>query len=174
MHNDPTTSSSIEGGSALTWLWLTAVIIVTDQATKWWIINSLEMYEKISVLPIFNITHVHNEGAAWGILSEAGGWQRWFLTGIALIISVLLIWWMKKTPSDQKLLGASYSLILGGALGNLYDRMAYGYVEDFLAFFYNSARFPAFNVADAAITIGAMFLIYDALTAKSQDEVISD
>lgn len=153
------------GVSGLWWWWLSAIAIILDQVTKIWVQNSLEYGTRIEMLPIFNLTHVHNYGAAFSILSEAGGWQRTFLTVLALVISGVLLWWMRQTSKSNMVLGMSYSLILGGAIGNIIDRVAYGYVVDFLHFYYNDWHFPAFNVADAAITLGAMFLIYDAFTA---------
>ncbi|MFT5162733.1 MAG: signal peptidase II [Alteromonadaceae bacterium] len=172
--------------TGLWWLWLTAIIYVLDQFTKVWIINSVDLFEKIPLLPVFNITHVHNYGAAFSFLSDAGGWQRWFFTGITIVVSVVLLWFLYKTPRTNKLLGLAYSLVLGGAMGNLYDRMSYGYVEDFIHVYYQNWHFPAFNVADSAITIGAFLLIFDAFTNnpdsssrkssdnESENEVLSD
>lgn len=159
--------------SGLWWLWLTLVALVLDQATKMWINNTVEYAERIAVLPVFNITHVHNYGAAFSFLSDADGWQRWALSGVAVVVSLLLLYWMRAIDKRNKLLGISYSLILGGALGNLYDRIAYGYVEDFLHFYYNNAHFPAFNIADSAITLGAILLIAEAFLEHKQDEVPS-
>ncbi len=156
--------------SGLWWLWLTVLVAVLDQATKLWIIDSLELFGKIKLLPVFNITHVHNYGAAFSFLSDAGGWQRWFFTGITIAVSIFLLWSLKQNSRSNKLLGLAYSLILGGALGNLYDRMSYGYVEDFIHVFYQNWHFPAFNIADSAITIGAILLIYDAFTNGADSE----
>lgn len=155
-------------GNALGWLWLTVVVVLLDQASKWWIIDSLALFDQIKLLPVFNITHVHNTGAAFSFLSDAGGWQRWFFTVITTVVSVLLLWWLKKTPRQHKLLGMAYSLVLGGAIGNLYDRVSYGYVEDFIHVFYQNWHFPAFNIADSAITLGAVLLIYDAFTTPGK------
>lgn len=162
------------GGTGLWWLWLTVLAVVLDQATKLWIIAKVEYDQHINILPVFDITHVHNYGAAFSFLATAGGWQRWFLTAIAVVISGLLLWWMKGIPKSNKVLGMSYSLILGGAIGNVYDRIVYGYVEDFIYVFYQKWDFPAFNIADSAITLGAALLIYDAITAKSEKEVAND
>ena len=157
------------GLSGLWWLWLSAIAIILDQVTKIWVQNSIEYASRIEMLPIFNLTHVHNYGAAFSILSEAGGWQRTFLTVLAIAISGVLVWWMRQTPKTNVVLGMSYSLILGGAIGNIIDRVAYGYVVDFLHFYYNDWHFPAFNIADSAITLGAMLLIYDAFTADKRE-----
>lgn len=150
--------------TGLSYLAISLIFIVLDQATKIWILNNLALYQDINILPIFDITHVHNYGAAFSFLSDQGGWQRYFFTAIAVVISVLLIYWMYKTPKQQKVLLWAYSLILGGAIGNVADRINYGYVVDFLHFYYQSWHFPAFNVADIAISIGAFLLIVDAIT----------
>lgn len=147
--------------TGLKFLILSLILIVADQATKIWIINSLALYQDVNVLPIFDITHVRNYGAAFSFLSDAGGWQRYFFTIIAIVISVLLIFWMYQTPTQQKLLLTSYALILSGAIGNVMDRINYGYVVDFLHFYYQNWHFPAFNVADIAISIGAFLMILD-------------
>ncbi|NVK24529.1 MAG: signal peptidase II [Gammaproteobacteria bacterium] len=149
--------------TGLKFLVLSLFIVVFDQLTKLWIINSLSLYQDVNVLPIFDITHVRNYGAAFSFLSDAGGWQRYFFTVIAVVVSVMLTFWMYQTPLKQKLLLTSYSLILGGAIGNVADRINYGYVVDFLHFYYQGWSFPAFNVADIAISIGAFFLILDAV-----------
>lgn len=154
------------GDSGLWWLWLTVLTFVLDQVTKYVITNQVELGEQIVVLPLFNITHVHNYGAAFSILSEAGGWQRWALSAVAFGVSSMLLWWLRALPRSNKLLGPAYALILGGAFGNVFDRLYYGYVEDFIHFYYELSSFPAFNIADAAITVGAMLLIYEALTVK--------
>ena len=159
-------STSIVGvfkSSGLWWLWLSLLAVVLDQATKWWIIDAVEYGEHMPVFSWFDVTHAHNLGAAFSFLHDAGGWQVYFLTGVALVISVLLLWWMKSTPKSNKVLGMSYSLILGGAIGNLYDRVMYGYVEDFIYVYYQSWDFPAFNIADSAITLGAIMLLIDSL-----------
>lgn len=156
--------------TGLKYLALSLLLFVADQATKITILNTLELYQDINILPIFDITHVHNYGAAFSFLSDAGGWQRYFFTIIAVVISTLLVYWMYKTPTDQKMLLTSYALILSGALGNVCDRINYGYVVDFIHFYYGSWSFPAFNVADIAISIGAFFLILDALFEHKREQ----
>lgn len=162
----------------LIFLLLSLVIVIFDQGSKIWIINNLSLYQDINVLPIFDITYVRNHGAAFSFLSDAGGWQRWFFTAIAVVISVLLTVWMAKTPIKQKLLLAAYALILGGAIGNVADRMMYGYVVDFLHFYYDNWHFPAFNIADISISCGAALLILEALldakNAKSKQDVSTE
>lgn len=148
--------------SGLVWLWLTLVMLIADQVTKIMISTQMKLYESIELIPVFKITYVHNYGAAFSFLTDAGGWQRWFFSIIAITISGLLIWWLKKLPSSNKLLGSAYALVLAGALGNLYDRLAYGYVVDFLHVFYKTWNFPVFNIADSAICVGAGLLLIDA------------
>ncbi|MBU2881179.1 signal peptidase II [Psychrosphaera sp. B3R10] len=154
----------------LLFLLLSLVVVLFDQGTKIWIINNLALYQDINVLPVFDITYVRNHGAAFSFLSDAGGWQRWFFTIIAIVISVLLTFWMAKTPIKQKLLLTAYALILGGAIGNVADRMMYGYVVDFLHFYYDSWHFPAFNIADVAISCGAALLILEAFIDFNQSK----
>ena len=148
--------------SGLVWLWLTLVMLIADQITKIMISTQMKLYESIELIPVFKITYVHNYGAAFSFLTDAGGWQRWSFSIIAITISGLLIWWLKKLPASNKLLGSAYALVLAGALGNLYDRLAYGYVVDFLHVFYKTWNFPVFNIADSAICVGAGLLLIDA------------
>ena len=162
--------SKLAQKSGLVWLWLSLLLLVVDFATKTLVVKTMNLRDSIDILPFFNLTYVHNYGAAFSFLSEAGGWQRWFLSIIALSISVLLIWWLKRLPATNKVLCGAYSLVLAGALGNLYDRMTYGYVVDFLHFYYESWNFPAFNIADSAICIGAALLLFDAFTGESPKE----
>ena len=126
--------------------------------------------ESIDILPFFNFTYVHNYGAAFSFLSDSGGWQRWFFSLIAVSISVLLVWWLKRLPASNKVLCSAYALVLAGAIGNLYDRIAYGYVIDFLHVYYENWHFPVFNIADCAICIGAALLLFDAFTGESPKE----
>lgn len=146
--------------SGIMWLWLAVVFFVLDQITKTWITATLEYREIIEVLPIFNLTLAHNYGAAFSMLSDAGGWQRWLFTGLALLASIIIIGWLRRTPKQLSIFCVSLSLILGGALGNLYDRIVFGYVIDFLDFYWGTAHFPAFNVADSAITVGAALMLW--------------
>lgn len=168
MHNSTDKKPSL-AQSGLRWLWLAFIFLVLDQVTKLYVAANFSLYESINVMPMFNLTYVHNEGAAFSFLSEAGGWQRWFFTIIAVSISGVLLYWLRALHASEKLMSIAYSLVLSGAIGNLIDRVSYGYVIDFLDFYYESYRWPAFNIADAAICIGAVLIIYDAFTNKESD-----
>jgi signal peptidase II len=145
------------------WLPLTGVIIVLDQITKWIIVDRFELYESIRVLPVLDITRMHNTGAAFSLLAGQGGWQRWLFTALALGVGIAIVVWLGKLKaSSQRMLAAALALILGGAVGNLIDRVRLGHVVDFIYAHWNEAHFPAFNVADASITIGAGLLLLDA------------
>lgn len=165
MHNVSSTKPSL-AHSGLRWLWLAAIFLVLDQVTKLYVAANFSLYESINVMPMFNLTYVHNEGAAFSFLSEAGGWQRWFFTIIAVTISGILLYWLRALHAHEKLMSIAYSLVLSGAIGNLIDRVSYGYVIDFLDIYYNNYHWPAFNIADAAICVGAVLIIYDAFTTK--------
>jgi signal peptidase II len=146
----------------LNWLWLSLLAVVLDQASKLAIDASMTLYQSIPLLPSFNLTYVHNTGAAFSFLSEAGGWQRWFFSGLALVISVMIAVWLTRLQKHETLLAAALSLVLGGAIGNLIDRLAYGYVIDFLDVYVGTWHWPAFNVADSAITLGVALMLADS------------
>ncbi len=144
------------------WLGIAALVIVLDQVTKLWITSHFVFGEKLPVLGVFDLVLAHNTGAAFSFLHDAGGFQRWLFSGIAIVASAWIVW-LLRSHATQMLFALALSLILGGALGNLIDRVAYGYVVDFLAFHWGEHYFPAFNVADSAITIGAALLILDSV-----------
>jgi signal peptidase II len=144
------------------WLWLSLVVIALDQATKFLVTRFLDLYERVEVLPVLDFTLLHNTGAAFSMLAGASGWQRWFFIGLACLVSVVLVVWIWRTPRGEKLLPLALALILGGAIGNVIDRIWHGYVVDFIHAHWGDAYFPAFNIADSAITIGAALLILDA------------
>jgi len=146
----------------LKWLWLSVLAIVLDQASKLTVDSTMQLYESIPLMPYFNLTYVHNTGAAFSFLSEAGGWQRWFFATLALIISAVLSVWMARLQKHETLLAVALALVLGGAIGNLIDRLAYGYVIDFLDVYYNTWHWPAFNIADSAITLGVMLMLAES------------
>lgn len=147
------------------WLLLSLAVIVLDQFTKFWIAGTFHYGESLPLLPFFNLVHAHNTGAAFSFLAGEAGWQRFFFIGIALAASVLIVYLLRKHAAERWFCLA-LSLILGGALGNVIDRVRLGYVIDFLDFYYASWHFPAFNVADSAITVGAALLILDSLRKK--------
>ena len=150
----------------LVWLWLSLLVVILDQLTKIWVTASLELYQSISVLPFFNLVLVHNEGAAWSFLADAGGWQRWFLSGLAIVVSIAILVWLIRLKPQQRWLAGALALILGGALGNVIDRIMYGYVVDFIDVYYQQWHWPAFNIADSAISVGAVILLIDAVMVK--------
>jgi signal peptidase II len=148
------------------WIALIALIIVADQATKLWVLAALEPFEVIPVAPLLNLTLVFNEGAAFSFLADAGGWQRWFFAGLAVVVSIALLAWLKRLEAHERLTGVALSLVAGGAVGNLIDRIAYGHVVDFVDVYWRSWHWPAFNVADSTITVGVILLLLDALLPK--------
>ena len=150
--------------TALIWVWLSVIVVALDQLTKWLVVANFELYEIRPVGPFLDLTRLHNEGAAFGILANAGGWQRWFFLALAGAIGIAIVVWLRSLPArGQYWLAIGLALILGGALGNAWDRFFDGFVVDYLHFHWGDAYFPAFNVADIAITTGAGMLIIDAL-----------
>ncbi len=147
------------------WLGLSALIIVLDQLSKAWITHHFSYGESLTILGVFNLVLAHNTGAAFSMLNDAGGWQRWMFSAIAIVASVWIVWLLRK-HLQQKLFCLALALILGGALGNLMDRIAYGYVVDFLDFHWDRYHFPAFNIADSAITCGAALMLWDSFMHK--------
>jgi len=152
----------------LKWTWLSLLVIVLDQITKQLATATLNYAEPVAVMPLFNLTLMHNTGAAFSFLSQAGGWQRWFFAAIALLVSVGIIFWLKRLSSDKLWEALALALVMGGAIGNVVDRIVYGYVIDFLDFYYDAWHWPAFNVADMAIVVGAAILIIDSLWPRKQ------
>ncbi|HET6654896.1 MAG TPA: signal peptidase II [Gammaproteobacteria bacterium] len=147
------------------WLWISAAVIAFDQITKILISGHMGLFDSIRLTSFLQLTLLHNSGAAFSFLSQASGWQRWFFIGLGLVVSIVILLWLRKLPrKSRRLLGIGLALVLGGALGNVIDRVAYGYVVDFIDFFYNGWHFPPFNVADSAITVGAIMVIIDTLT----------
>lgn len=157
--------------NALGFLWLSVVIVLIDLASKFWVSSVLTYNMPVELLPIFDLRLLHNTGAAFSFLAAEEGWQRWLFVAIAIVVSLFIVRWLKQTDSADCLLASGYSLILGGALGNLFDRIVHGHVVDFISVHYQGWYFPAFNVADIAITLGAAALIADALGLfKSKSE----
>ncbi|MDO9199252.1 signal peptidase II [Rhodoferax sp.] len=149
-------------GGMLQWLGLAFIILIADQFTKILIVGYYHLGDSTYVTSFFNVVRAHNTGAAFSFLAGASGWQRWFFTVIGLLAAALILW-MLKSHAGQKLFAFAMACILGGAIGNVIDRIMYGYVVDFLDFHWHNWHFPAFNVADSAITIGAACLILDEL-----------
>ncbi len=155
-------ASRKSAGSWLPWLGLSLVIFIADQFTKVLILGYYQLGDSTYVTSFFNIVRAHNTGAAFSFLASASGWQRWFFTAIGLIAAVFIIW-MLRSHAGQKLFSFALALILGGAIGNVVDRLLYGYVVDFIQVHAGGWYFPAFNIADSAITVGAVCLILDEL-----------
>lgn len=144
--------------------WLMLLVLVADQLSKQVVIANMQLFDSIELLPFFNFTYVRNYGAAFSFLSDAGGWQRWFFTFIAVAISCVLAVWLARNSKTQLKLNLALSLVLAGAIGNLIDRSIYGYVIDFFHLYYQNWHYPAFNIADSAICIGAALLIWDSFS----------
>jgi signal peptidase II len=150
----------------LIWLWLSALVIIIDQLTKRVVDTTMQLYQSIELIPYFQLTYLRNQGAAFSFLSGAGGWQRWFFIGLAVIASVFICIWLKKLHRSQRWEAIAWALVLGGALGNLIDRILYGYVIDFLDVYVGDWHWPAFNVADSAITMGVVMLLLDSFRTQ--------
>jgi len=148
------------------YLIVAVLLVLLDQLTKRWIEANMELHTSIPVLNFFSIVHAHNYGAAFGFLNQAGGWQTVFFATVSLLVSVVLIVWLKRIASTERQLSIALAFILGGAIGNLLDRLQYNYVVDFLHFFYGQWQFPAFNFADVAISIGAALLLTESFGWK--------
>jgi signal peptidase II len=148
--------------SMLQWLGLAFIILLVDQFTKVLIVGYYHLGDSTYVTSFFNVVRVHNSGAAFSFLAGASGWQRWFFTVVGFVAAAVIIYMLKSHPG-QKLFSFAMACILGGAIGNVIDRLAYGYVVDFLDLHWRGMHFPAFNVADSAITVGAVCLILDEL-----------
>ena len=150
-------------GRVTKWLLLSALVVLVDQLTKAYISRHYGEFEFTTLLPVLDITRMHNVGAAFSFLAGASGWQRWLFIALAVGVSIAIVVWLFRMPRSKVLLAAGLSLVLGGAIGNVIDRIRLGYVVDFIHFHWDRAYFPAFNVADSAITVGAAFLLLDAL-----------
>lgn len=157
---------------ALRWLWLAAAVIVADQLSKIVVVKKFALYEVLDVLPVLELTRLHNTGAAFSLLAQASGWQRWFFIVLALGISTGIVVWLKGLSGrGATWLAVALSLVMGGALGNVIDRVWHGHVIDFIHFHWQQWYYPAFNVADMAITVGAVMLVIDALVSGRRAKV---
>jgi signal peptidase II len=155
------------GGS--NWLWLSFFVVLVDQVTKALVIGGVKFQDGIALLPILDIVYLENTGAAFSIFAEASGWQRWFFIGLAVCVSLALMLWLRRIRADQTMLAIGLSLVLGGALGNVIDRVMHGYVVDFIYFHWRTWYFPAFNIADTAISVGAGCLLLDAFLESGHE-----
>ena len=158
----PNQSAEVKTLPWLKWFALAATILLLDQLTKLWIMTDFVLGDSRYVSSFFNLVRAHNEGAAFSFLSDAGGWQRWFFTGLGVVAALVMLY-LLRMHAGQTLFCLALSLLLGGAVGNVIDRVLYGHVIDFLDFYYGTWHFPAFNVADSAISMGACLLILDEL-----------
>lgn len=150
------------------WRWyaLALLIVLLDQLSKFWVTANLTYGDPVVLTSFFNFTLLHNPGAAFSFLSDASGWQRWFFTIVAVVVSLVLVVWLARVSRAKPLESLALALVLGGAIGNVYDRIALGYVVDFIVVHYREYHFPAFNIADSAISVGAFLLIIDMLFGK--------
>lgn len=165
-----------KGYGRLGWLWLTVLVFVLDQASKWFFESELSLYQRIVVIPdLFSWTLAYNTGAAFSFLADSSGWQRWLFALIAIVVSGVLVVWLKRLKPGETWLAVALALVLGGALGNLYDRIVLGHVVDFILVHWQDRwRFPAFNIADSAITVGAIMLALDMFKSKKSGETAHD
>ena len=150
------------------WLWLSLLVVVLDQVTKWLAEGLLDPFRPVPLVPLLNFTLMYNEGAAFSFLSSAGGWQRWFFAVFALVMTVVLVVWLLRLKPHERLTAMALSLVAGGAVGNLIDRVLTGRVVDFIDFYVGDWHWPAFNVADSAITLGVVLLLLTSLRAEPE------
>ncbi|HEY3645066.1 MAG TPA: signal peptidase II [Gammaproteobacteria bacterium] len=155
------------------WLGLSLAVIVLDQLSKWFVASHMQVYQTIYVLPVFNIALLHNTGAAFSMLAGQPGWQRWFFVVLALVIAALIVVWLARLPANtSRWMAMGLALVAGGAVGNVWDRLVQGYVVDFLQFHWAGWFFPAFNVADSAITVGAIVLVLDGMFLQRRSAAV--
>jgi len=157
--------------NTLIWLWISVIVIILDQSSKLWITQIISLHQSIPILPSFNFTLLYNEGAAFSFLAQAGGWQRWFFIILTTVIITILLIWLYNLERQQRLVMFSLALIIGGALGNLIDRVLYGYVIDFIDVYYQQWHWPTFNIADSAISIGVTLLLFDTIRQSSHNSL---
>lgn len=148
--------------TGLRWLWLALLVLVVDLGVKQWVMDNFQLYETRALIPFLNLHYAHNPGAAFSFLADKGGWQRWFFAGIAVGIAVVLVVLMYRASATQKLNNIAYALIIGGALGNLFDRMVHGFVVDMIDFYVGNWHFATFNIADMGICIGAALIVLES------------
>jgi signal peptidase II len=161
--------SSLKNNPHLRWLWLSVIVLVLDQASKYWAEHILR-HNVIPIFSWFDFSLVHNTGAAFGFLAGYGGWQHVFFTSLAVVVSIVLVWMIAKLQEHERQLAIAYSLIIGGAIGNAIDRVIYQYVVDFIHWFYQDWHYPHFNIADIAIFLGACLLFAEAFGIRFLDQ----
>lgn len=155
----------------LKWIWLAVVVVILDQLTKYVASSSLVLHQPIAVMPMFNWTLMHNPGAAFSFLANESGWQRWFFAVIAVVVSVVIFLWINKLEQHERWQAIALALILGGAVGNVIDRIWLGYVVDFIQVYYQQWYWPAFNIADSAICIGVVMIIIDSICEYRKEKI---
>ena len=152
------------GWRSVYWLLLSTAIVVLDQITKLLVIENMTLYQRVQITSFFDLVRLHNTGAAFSFLADASGWQNWLFTGIAVVVSIGILYWLVTLPAkDRRTLAMGLALVLGGAVGNVIDRSSYGYVVDFILLHYQEWSYPAFNIADSAITCGVILILYDGV-----------
>jgi signal peptidase II len=151
------------------WFWLAGVVLILDQGSKWIADSLLGPRDAIPLLPFLALRKAYNQGAAFSFLSDASGWQRWFFVGLALLVIGVLVAWLRRLPKEQWRMALALALILGGAAGNVVDRLLYGHVIDFIDLYYGVWHWPTFNIADSAITLGAVLLLLDAFMGRREE-----
>ncbi len=156
------------------WLWLSVLVVVLDQFSKFFISENLTLNPPVELTSWLNLVLAHNTGAAFSFLGEAGGWQRWFFAILAGVVSIVLIVWLLKLPKKAVWMASALALILGGAIGNLIDRVRFGHVVDFIDFHIDTWHFATFNIADAAISVGAVMLLIDAFFLSTHESESDD
>ena len=162
--DETTTGVGASGVKSILWLVLAFLVVVVDQITKSMVIENLTLYQRIPILPFLDFVRLHNSGAAFSFLANASGWQNWLFTGVALVVSAGIIWWLFTLPrKGRAVLALGLALVLGGAIGNVIDRALYGYVVDFILLYYQEWSYQAFNIADSAITCGVVLILFDGL-----------
>ncbi len=155
------------GTRAFWWLGLSALVVLADQLSKQAIVDALALYQRLPVWPFFDLVRLHNTGAAFSFLAGADGWQNAFFMCVAVVVSIALSWWLARLPRHgRRVLALGLALVIGGAIGNLIDRALYGYVVDFLLFHYRDWSYPAFNLADSAISLGVALILFDGLVLE--------
>lgn len=158
--------------SGIFWLWISVLVIIIDRASKILVVQHLEYYKPVKVMPMFNLMLAYNTGAAWSFLDSASGWQQVFLGSLAILVSIFIISWLISISIRERWLGIGLALILGGAIGNFIDRITYGHVIDFLSFYWGDWHFAIFNIADSAITVGATMICIYWLFASNKQKIM--